>query len=83
MKRALRIRDRVKRWKGGIGPVYQGDPRCYNNNKMMAYVGSNTYAGKVVKGHTRIYINHRLAATHPGLCRKGITISGSDRLFLA
>lgn len=83
MKRALRVRDKVKRWIGGIGPVYQGSPRCYNNNRMMSYIGCETYANKVVKGHKRIYINNKLAATHKGLCKKGKTITGSNRLFLS
>lgn len=83
MKRALRVLDRVKRWRGGTGPVYQGSSRCYNNDRRMSYIGCDTYAGKVMKGHHRIYINSKLAATHKGLCHKGKTLTGSNRLFLS
>lgn len=83
MKRALRVLDKVKRYRGGIGPVYQGSPRCYNNSRMMSYIGCDTYASRVIKGHSRIYINNKLAATHKGLCRKGKTKTGSTRLFLS
>lgn len=83
MKQALRFMDKVLHWRKGIGPVYQASNRCFNNNKGMAYIGCNTYAGAVIKGHDRIYINNKLAATHSGLCQRGKTITGSNRIFLA
>lgn len=83
MKRALRLKDKVLHRRRGIGPVYQGSHRCFNNNRCMSYISCATHAGKVVKGHSRIYINNRPAATHPGLCQFGHTITGSDRLFLS
>lgn len=83
MKQALRFMDRVVHWKRGIGPVFQGSNRCFNNNRGMSYIGCSTYAGKVLKGHNRIYINNKLAATHKGICQYGKTVTGSNRLFLA
>lgn len=82
LKRALRVKDKVKHYKKGIGPVYNGCKHFIVDGRPCAYVGSSTYAGKVIKGSKHVWVCNKLAGTHRGLCSKGYTVTGSPRIWL-
>jgi uncharacterized Zn-binding protein involved in type VI secretion len=85
MKQVVRLGYKTKRTCSpeGIGPVYQGSPTHLNNSIPIAYLGCNTYAGKIIQAHPKVYINGKNMAMHFGRCSCGFTIQGSNRLFLS
>jgi uncharacterized Zn-binding protein involved in type VI secretion len=85
MKQVVRLGDKTKRTcsPGGIGPVYIGSKTHFNNGIPISYLGANTYAGRIILAHKRVYINGRNMAMHKGKCVCGFTLEGSSRLLLS
>lgn len=85
MKQLVRVGHKTKRTcsPGGVGPVYQGSTTHLNNAIPIAYLGCSTYAGKIIQGHPRIYINGKNMGMHIGKCSCGFTMQGSNTVFLS
>lgn len=85
LKLTVRVGDPTKRVckPFGVGPVYTGSPRHYNNVVPISFLGCATYAGAIVLAHPRIYINNKNMAMHAGKCTCGFTLSGAPRLLMS